>query len=564
MPLGPLAAPRRALTLAALVLALGVTAAAAPPAGAAPPGLATTWCGDGADHADASNAQQWKVVYAFAAGQPNRLASQPLVGFDIQNALRDAVGAVASESGQTRTLRIDQGTNCGPQYVDIRAVPLKESLSAYIGTALKQQSGCTNDGDCSVASWRKLSQEMTDDGLLGGGERFVNVLMFLDTMDQSSVFPFFVGRGSLPLAATTAGIDNPSNQMNGFSVVWPQADPSYDGLLPTDPVIRAEQPLHEMLHNIGAVAGDAPHATPYGHCWDHNEVMCYPDGGPWQANATCGPADGSWSFTLTIDCNKDDYFNTAPAPGTYLATHWNTADSQLLCPIAWCGVATAPPQVTLGASNGQPAPGEQVTLTANAAPTGDDAVAGYEWSLDDVWGPEVVTQGPSVTVPASWGAGITREFLVRARAVSGAYADARVAVTPRAPAPPPGPGAAPGAVPRVTGTVPPRTPQVALTFASATASRQSARRVAARGLVLRGRASGAASVRIEVRLRGRLVAAGTFGTDRSSWRLRPDRAARRRLLALRRGAIRLTVTVTAGGRRQRFAVLCVPPGRSTA
>src|SRR3954469_6760009 len=36
----------------------------------------------------------------------------------------------------------------------------------------------------------------------------------------------------------------------------------------------------------------------------------------------------------SYDCGRDDYFNPAPAPGTYLAPHWNTYDAAFGAP---CG-----------------------------------------------------------------------------------------------------------------------------------------------------------------------------------------------------------------------------------
>lgn len=86
---------------------------------------------------------------------------------------------------------------------------------------------------------------------------------------------------------------------------------------------------HELLHNFGAVNGGGPHATSNGHCWDDEDIMCYNDGGipnpPGQLVKVCPGAPEN-----QVDCLGDDYFNTNPFPGSYLGTHWNTANSQYL------------------------------------------------------------------------------------------------------------------------------------------------------------------------------------------------------------------------------------------
>ena len=84
--------------------------------------------------------------------------------------------------------------------------------------------------------------------------------------------------------------------------------------------------VHELSHTMGAVVNDAPHATGSGvagtvsgHCNDGQDVMCYADGGGRSAyvDTVCS--------TMVLDCGRDDYFNPAPAAGSYLATHWNMA-----------------------------------------------------------------------------------------------------------------------------------------------------------------------------------------------------------------------------------------------
>jgi hypothetical protein len=101
----------------------------------------------------------------------------------------------------------------------------------------------------------------------------------------------------------TAG--NHSNQGGGYAV-------AYHGCW-------SEVPMHENGHNMGAVQYNAPNSTGSGgHCRDELDVMCYSDGGSLDT--------GTWKRCSDydhFDCGHDTYFDSAPEPGEYLASHWN-------------------------------------------------------------------------------------------------------------------------------------------------------------------------------------------------------------------------------------------------
>jgi hypothetical protein len=77
-------------------------------------------------------------------------------------------------------------------------------------------------------------------------------------------------------------------------------------------------PMHETTHTMGAVQNSAPHASGGGHCNDGLDVMCYADGG---SKSRYNP--NVCTNRVYFDCRYDDYFDTRPATGSYLATHWN-------------------------------------------------------------------------------------------------------------------------------------------------------------------------------------------------------------------------------------------------
>jgi hypothetical protein len=54
--------------------------------------------------------------------------------------------------------------------------------------------------------------------------------------------------------------------------------------------------------------------------------MCYSDAPTLKVTVSC-PVTQS---IFTLDCNGDDYFSLNPAPGSYLTTHWNSANNIFL------------------------------------------------------------------------------------------------------------------------------------------------------------------------------------------------------------------------------------------
>lgn len=77
--------------------------------------------------------------------------------------------------------------------------------------------------------------------------------------------------------------------------------------------------MHESGHNHGAVQTDTPNDSDRWHCIDGLDVMCYEDGSNLYSDQECD--------AFHFDCHHDDYFNPAPAEGSYLATHWNLAST---------------------------------------------------------------------------------------------------------------------------------------------------------------------------------------------------------------------------------------------
>lgn len=367
------------------------------------------WCGAEQSTDDttyqAHTGPRVKVIYAYPSDRPNRFATMRDL---IQGDARDMTDLVLGAAGQTKTLRFDVGTRCGAGYVDILSVRLPRTSSAYRQlSAGSRMNQLRSDLGPSVASML--------------GKR--NYLVYADATN---------GGDGVAGIATVYVDDRPgSNNAANNGGLWAMAfgdgnDPNFLGS-------RLTTVLHEVTHNLGAVQDSAPHSTGAGHCSDESDVMCYDDGGP-TANMTHPCAQQAY------DCGADDYFNPAPATGSYLDTHWNVYRSTFLCPAGSCAGADV--------GGGNPLPTASIVLRnaigqgISAATTGvavtldgsgssdEEAVAAYEWDL----GADGSVDGRDVRLTTVFSTTGTVPVRLTVRDAYGAVGTATFAVPVNAPA----------------------------------------------------------------------------------------------------------------------------------
>ncbi len=140
------------------------------------------------------------------------------------------------------------------------------------------------------------------------------------------------GEGDTPQAGTP-GPDNRANLGPYYAYV---VAPCWGQSARSGPSGHESSEAHELMHTLGAVQKGSPHSTG-GHCWDEWDLMCYYDGGHRMVKR-CGS-----TLKNRFDCGGNDYFNPRPAAGSWLATHWNTANSTFLAGVDKAGPTVSPP-----------------------------------------------------------------------------------------------------------------------------------------------------------------------------------------------------------------------------
>ncbi|MEV5943411.1 RICIN domain-containing protein [Streptomyces sp. NPDC051994] len=257
------------------------TAAKTPPAAptqgtgsgkAAPSGQAVQCDGDG------STGNRVQVVYAHDPG--NDRYGEYLASFRRWAADADTIYfASAQETGGVRHIRYVTGADCTPSVLDVEVASSALAEFGALNSALAQKGFDRLDRKYMIFADAKVYCGI---GTFNGDER-------PGAANLSNFGPSY-GR-------TDAGC-------------W-----------------SGSTAAHELGHNLGAVNNSAPNSSRGAHCTDEWDIMCYSDT-PYYPTMRIVCTEQSHDERL--DCNHDDYYNTNPPAGSYLATHWNVANNQFL------------------------------------------------------------------------------------------------------------------------------------------------------------------------------------------------------------------------------------------
>jgi len=313
----------------------------APKQAAASPGIGCY--GDGHD------GNRVQALYAVPSGRPDRY-SQVLPFIRQWAAETDAVfQASAAQTGGTRRIRFVTDPNC-----DLVVTPVALS----------------DKGDLS------LTATITELAAQGFNRSDRKYLVWMESTVYCGIATFY--DDSRPTS------DNFNNGRAGVPGSVSRIDSGCWGLASRGQSVEA----HELMHSLGAVLPGAPHSTVNGHCTDDDDRMCYNDGPGVTLNDIC-PAEQE----ALLDCRHDDYFNTAPSPGSFLANNWNGANNSFLSTtftsptlsvadaVGTEGDSGTTPMtftVTLSAPDGKPVSVAYATADGSArAPDDYEATSGY-------------------------------------------------------------------------------------------------------------------------------------------------------------------------------------------
>jgi hypothetical protein len=231
---------------------------------------------------DGKSGPRVQTVYAVASDRADRYSAiAPLIRQYAAHA-NTAMLASAAKTGAVRHIRFVTSKNCS---LNVARISLSPSGDDGFGTTINelQAQGFDRD-DRKYMVWA----DSVDGGICGIGTSWPD---------------------------DSPGPGNASDRYGGYSRI----DTGCWGLGSEN---STSVELHELMHNLGAVQANAPNATQRGHCTDEYDVMCYVDASGVKMEYLC-PRDQS---TL-LDCGNNDYFHTSPAKNSYLASHWNTANS---------------------------------------------------------------------------------------------------------------------------------------------------------------------------------------------------------------------------------------------
>ncbi|MFE6054374.1 RICIN domain-containing protein [Kitasatospora sp. NPDC056446] len=290
----------------------GSGSAAADPAPAAPAGSALVCEGDG------SGGNRVQVVYVHTPG--NDRFAQYLPSFKKWAADVDVIyNASAAETGGERHVRFVTEADCSASVLNVQI------------------------SDAEIRDFSASNRALAAQGFNRKDRKY---MMFTDAK-------VYCGIG------TFAGDERPGqDNLSNFGPSYGRTDSG---------CWSGSTAAHELGHNLGAVNNSAPNSSKAGHCTDEWDIMCYSDAPDYpQMRIVCPDR----AHDDRLDCNHDDYYNTAPSPGSYLATHWNVAGNRFLIAGGGTGPDPTPGPTASPTATRTPSPSPTPTGGSTATPTG--------------------------------------------------------------------------------------------------------------------------------------------------------------------------------------------------
>ncbi len=239
-----------------------------------------------------------QLIYARGASSPDRFDTYAASFRAWAGRLDNVVNDSAAETGGIRHVRFATDGGCNP---------VVERITLSSG---------------AMSNFSSMVSELQSRGYTRPDRKY---LVWADTNVYCGISELYIDDRPDP----TPG----RNYNNGNSLVQGAVGRVDNGCWGFSNMVEA----HELLHLLGGVQPTAPNATSGYHCTDESDRLCYADGTQTGPLRQVCPIQ----HEALYDCNHDDYFSTAPAPGSYLSTHWNTADSAFLS-----SQAPAPPPPT--------------------------------------------------------------------------------------------------------------------------------------------------------------------------------------------------------------------------
>ena len=235
-------------------------------------------------YGDGQSGPRVQAIYAFPADKRDRYSEMAPYIATWAAQMDQVFNKSAAQTGGTRHVRFVTDANCS---LVVQKVELSSTGDDTFGNTMSEL--------------RAMGMNRTD-------RRY---LVWMDSTVLCGIASYYVD--------DTQGSGNVNNGAMPGSIA--RVDSGCWGLADQGESVEA----HELLHTLGGVQASAPNATPMGHCTDGADRMCYDDGSGLQQRSVCPDSNQAY-----FDCNHDDYYSTKPPDGSYLATHWDTADSEFL------------------------------------------------------------------------------------------------------------------------------------------------------------------------------------------------------------------------------------------